>query len=137
VETRIAIRRIAAALAAAAVSAGAQAAEVKLKAAAFLPVKSIYVQQFLRFTDEVNKQCAGKVGISVVGPEAVASLEQWNALQAGRRHALWPAVTMPVRCRRATSSAWRATGRRQRLQRRWAMINQAAKAERLPDAADG
>lgn len=82
-ENRIAVRRIAAALAAGTLMAGVNAAEIKLKAAAFLPVKSIYVQQFLRFTDEVNKQCAGKVGITVVGPEAVASLEQWNALKSG------------------------------------------------------
>ena len=75
--------RVAPAVAALAFSAAAQGAEVKLKAASFLPVKSIYVQQFLRFTDEVNRQCAGKVNISVVGPEAVASLEQWNALKGG------------------------------------------------------
>ncbi|HUG77584.1 MAG TPA: TRAP transporter substrate-binding protein DctP [Burkholderiales bacterium] len=59
------------------------AAETSLKAAAFLPVKSIYVQQFGRFTAEVNKQCAGKVSISTVGPEAIKSLEQWNALKNG------------------------------------------------------
>lgn len=59
------------------------AAEVKLKAAAFLPVKAIYVQQFARFTDEVNKRCAGSVSISTVGPEAIKSLEQWNALKNG------------------------------------------------------
>ncbi|MGH8668655.1 MAG: hypothetical protein ACREUH_05425, partial [Burkholderiales bacterium] len=59
------------------------AAEVKLKAAAFLPVKSVYVQQFARFTDEVNKRCAGSVSISTVGPEAIKSLEQWNALKNG------------------------------------------------------
>jgi TRAP-type C4-dicarboxylate transport system substrate-binding protein len=59
------------------------AAEVKLKAAAFLPVKAIYVQQFIRFTDEVNKRCKGSVSISTVGPEAIKSLEQWNALKNG------------------------------------------------------
>jgi TRAP-type C4-dicarboxylate transport system substrate-binding protein len=59
------------------------AAEVKLKAAAFLPVKAIYVQQFTRFTDEVNKRCKGGVSISTVGPEAIKSLEQWNALKNG------------------------------------------------------
>src|SRR5919108_3086874 len=58
-------------------------AEVKLKAAAFLPVKSVFVQQFGRYVEEVNKQCAGKVAISVVGPEAIKSLEQWNALKTG------------------------------------------------------
>jgi TRAP-type C4-dicarboxylate transport system substrate-binding protein len=72
-----------AALAVCALAAPALAAEVQLKAAAFLPVKSIYSQQFLRFTSEVNKMCAGKVNVSVVGPEAIKSLEQWNALKNG------------------------------------------------------
>ncbi|MDH5220832.1 MAG: TRAP transporter substrate-binding protein DctP [Betaproteobacteria bacterium] len=61
----------------------ALAQEAKLKAAAFLPVKSVYVQQFGRFVEQVNRQCAGKVSISVVGPEAIKSLEQWNALKNG------------------------------------------------------
>ncbi|MCG6875801.1 MAG: ABC transporter substrate-binding protein [Betaproteobacteria bacterium] len=72
-----------AAIVAAAFATPAGAAEVKLKAAAFLPVRSIVTRQFVRFVDEVNKQCAGKVNISVVGPEAVPSLEQWNALKNG------------------------------------------------------
>ncbi|MBI1943399.1 MAG: TRAP transporter substrate-binding protein DctP [Betaproteobacteria bacterium] len=74
---------IAAALAAAGTWSAAGAAEVKLKAAAFLPVKSVYVVQFGRWVTEVNRQCAGKVGVSVVGPEAIKSLEQWNALKSG------------------------------------------------------
>jgi TRAP-type C4-dicarboxylate transport system substrate-binding protein len=61
----------------------ASAAEVKLKAASFLPVRSIVTKQFVRFVEETNKQCAGKVDISIVGPEAVPSLEQWNALKNG------------------------------------------------------
>lgn len=69
------------ALAAASLPAAAQMAN--LKAAAFLPVKSVFVQQFGRYVDEVNKQCAGKVAISTVGPEAIKSLEQWNALKNG------------------------------------------------------
>ena len=73
----------AAALAAALLPAVARADEAKLKAAAFLPLRSIVVQQFMRFVDETNKQCAGKVNITVVGPEAVPSLEQWNALKNG------------------------------------------------------
>jgi len=77
--TRSAVALCACALAA----AGASAAEVKLKAAAFLPVKSVYVQQFGRFVEQVNSQCAGKVNVSVVGPEAIKSLEQWNALKSG------------------------------------------------------
>ncbi len=71
------------ALAAAALPPVAGAAEVALKSAAFLPVKSVFVVQYGRWVDEVNKQCAGKVKISVVGPEAIKSLEQWNALKNG------------------------------------------------------
>lgn len=69
------------ALAALAPSAGAD--EAKLKAAAFLPVKSVYVQQFMRLVDHVNQSCKGKVSVAVVGPEAIKSLEQWNALKSG------------------------------------------------------
>ena len=68
---------------AAALPLAAAAAEVKLKAASFLPVRSIVAKQFVRFVEETNQQCAGKVNISVVGPEAVPSLEQWNALKNG------------------------------------------------------
>lgn len=67
----------------AAQSVSVSAAEVKLKAAAFLPVKSVYVQQFMHVVDQVNKQCSGRVNVSVVGPEAIKSLEQWNALKTG------------------------------------------------------
>jgi len=74
---------IAAAVAGSAATLPAAAAEVKLKAAAFLPVRSIVSRQFVRFVDEANKQCAGKVNISIVGPEAIPSLEQWNALKNG------------------------------------------------------
>lgn len=73
----------ASALAAAALSPAAVAAEVRLKAASFLPVRSIVARQFVRFVEETNKRCAGKVNISVVGPEAVPSLEQWNAVKNG------------------------------------------------------
>jgi TRAP-type transport system periplasmic protein len=68
---------------AAALPLAAAAAEVKLKAASFLPVRSIVAKQFVRFVEETNKSCDGKVNISVVGPEAVPSLEQWNALKNG------------------------------------------------------
>ena len=76
-------RMLVAACAAALVPLAAQGAEVKLKAASFLPVRSIVAKQFVRFVEETNKQCAGQVNISVVGPEAVPSLEQWNALKNG------------------------------------------------------
>jgi TRAP-type C4-dicarboxylate transport system substrate-binding protein len=77
---------VAAAVSSGAVTVGARpaaAAEVKLKAAAFLPVRSIVSRQFVRFVEAINKQCAGKVNISIVGPEAIPSLEQWNALKNG------------------------------------------------------
>jgi len=74
---------VSAALSSGVAVAPAAAAEVKLKAAAFLPVRSIVSRQFVRFVEATNKQCAGKVNISIVGPEAIPSLEQWNALKNG------------------------------------------------------
>lgn len=79
----IAVAAAAFAVASSLAASAASAAETKLKAAAFLPVKSVYVQQFMRFVDETNKRCSGKVKISVVGPEAIKSLEQWHALKNG------------------------------------------------------
>jgi len=83
VKPRIAPTRIAATLAAAALVTAGHAAEVRLKAASFLPPASVVAKQFHRYVEEANKMCAGKVAISVVGPEAVPSLEQWNALKNG------------------------------------------------------
>jgi len=77
------IRTLVAACVAASAPLAAHAAEVKLKAASFLPVRSIVAKQFVRFVEETNKGCDGKVEISVVGPEAVPSLEQWNAVKNG------------------------------------------------------
>lgn len=65
-------------------SAGAaNAAEIKLKAASFLPTRIIFAKFFGDWVTQVNKQCAGKVKISVVGPAAIKSLEQWNAVKSG------------------------------------------------------
>ena len=61
----------------------AQAAEVKLKAASFLPTRIIFAKFFGDWVSQVNKACAGKVKISVVGPAAIKSLEQWNAVKSG------------------------------------------------------
>jgi TRAP-type C4-dicarboxylate transport system substrate-binding protein len=83
VHTRVGLTLCVSVLAGATLASAVSAAEVSLKAAAFLPVKSVYVVQFTRWMDEVNKQCAGKVRLSVVGPEAIKSLEQWNALKNG------------------------------------------------------
>lgn len=61
----------------------ASAAEVQLKAASFLPARLIFAKFFYDWVDSVNKTCAGEVEISVVGPEAINSLEQWNAVKTG------------------------------------------------------
>lgn len=66
-----------------AVSTPSFGAEVKLKAASFLPRRIVFARHFYTWTREVNKQCKGKVSISVVGPAAIKSLEQWNALKNG------------------------------------------------------
>ncbi|MEZ5650228.1 MAG: TRAP transporter substrate-binding protein DctP [Burkholderiaceae bacterium] len=77
------------ALAATMVAAGflsaplAQAEQVTLKAASFIPERVIIAKYFYEWVREVNKQCAGKVNITVVGPEAVPTLQQWNALKDG------------------------------------------------------
>lgn len=63
--------------------AGAHAAEVTLKAAAFLPKSVIISMPFYEWVDEVNKRCAGTVKLNVIGPAAVKALEQWNALKSG------------------------------------------------------
>lgn len=61
----------------------AAAEQVTLKAASFLPERVVVAKYFFEWVREVNKQCAGKVNITVVGPEAVPSLQQWNALKDG------------------------------------------------------
>ena len=64
-------------------AASAQAAEVKLKAASFLPTRTIYAKYFGDWVADVNKTCAGKVKISILGPAAIKSLEQGNAVKTG------------------------------------------------------
>ena len=75
---------IAAALALAlAVPTAAAAQEVTLRAASFLPLSANYGQIFKRWVDEVNKRGKGTLQITVVGPEAVPTFEQWNAVKSG------------------------------------------------------
>lgn len=74
---------LAVAAAATVLTATAQSAEVKLKAASFLPTRIIFAKFFGDWVDSVNKVCAGKVKISIVGPSAIKSLEQWNAVKNG------------------------------------------------------
>jgi len=61
----------------------AQAAEVTLRAAMFLPPKASFGWPFAKWVDHVNKACEGKVRINTVGPEAVGAFEQPNALRTG------------------------------------------------------
>jgi len=61
----------------------AQPAEAKLRAAVFLPPKASFGWPFARWVDSVNKECAGKVNITVVGPESIGAFEQPNALRTG------------------------------------------------------
>jgi TRAP-type transport system periplasmic protein len=65
------------------ISGAAQSHEVKLKAASFLPTRIIYAKYFGDWVKEVNKTCAGEVKISIIGPAAIKSLEQWNAVKTG------------------------------------------------------
>jgi TRAP-type transport system periplasmic protein len=68
---------------AASLSTASQAQEAKLKAASFLPTRIIFAKFFGDWVESVNKVCAGKVNISIVGPSAIKSLEQWNAVKNG------------------------------------------------------
>jgi len=121
VKTRIFVAACAAALA----PLAAQGAEVKLKAASFLPVRSIVAKQFVRFVEETNKGCDGKVEISVVGPEAVPSLEQWNAVKNGvvDMHYGPPNYWRGVVPAGDVISVARVESAEQRANGAWAMIN--------------
>ena len=59
------------------------ATEVKLKAASFLPARSVYAKYFYNWVEHLNRECEGNVAITVVGPEAIKSLEQWRTLKDG------------------------------------------------------
>jgi TRAP-type C4-dicarboxylate transport system substrate-binding protein len=72
-----------AALVAMALSAPAGAQEVTLKAAVFVPPTSVYGAIFKRWADEVNRRGKGTLQINSVGPEAVPTFEQWNAVKSG------------------------------------------------------
>ena len=64
-------------------AAQSNAEEAKLKAAAFLPEQVVLAKYFYRWARETNARCDGKLEISVVGPAAIPSLEQWSALKTG------------------------------------------------------
>lgn len=80
---RLTLMAASAVAAAAALPAAPEAAEAKLKAASFLPARAVFAKYFYEWVKETNRQCAGKVRISVVGPAAIKSLEQWNSLKNG------------------------------------------------------
>ena len=61
----------------------AAAQGVTLKAASFLPRQVTFAKYFYQWADEVNKKCQGKIKINVVGPAAIPSLKQWQALKSG------------------------------------------------------
>ena len=62
-------------------AAGAQ--EVRLRGASFLPPNASFGVVFKRWADEVNARGKGIVQIDVVGPEAVPTSEQPNAVKTG------------------------------------------------------
>lgn len=64
-----------------AVPAGAQ--EVKLKAASFLPLTQSFGVHFKRWVDAVNQRGKGVLQIDAVGPEAIPTPEQPNAVKSG------------------------------------------------------
>jgi len=78
------LRHAAAALAlAAGFASPALAQEAKLRAASFLPVTVNYGLIFKRWVDAVNEKGKGIVQITIVGPEAIPTFEQWNAVKTG------------------------------------------------------
>jgi TRAP-type C4-dicarboxylate transport system substrate-binding protein len=64
-------------------AAPAAAQEVKLRAATFVPANTAFGAPFKRWADEVNKRGKGLVQIDVLGPEAVPTAEQPNAVKTG------------------------------------------------------
>ena len=80
--------RIASLLVVAGISLGvvsmARAAEVRLTAASFQPQNVVFARHFYQWVRETNARCADEVAIKVVGPDEIASHEQWYALQTGQ-----------------------------------------------------
>lgn len=74
---------VAAATLALAAALPAQAQEVTFRAASFVPVGQSFAKHFQRWFEEVNKRGKGIVQITAVGPEAIPTPEQPNALKSG------------------------------------------------------
>ncbi|AYR21101.1 TRAP transporter substrate-binding protein DctP [Alcaligenes faecalis] len=64
--------------------AGAQAAEVTLKAVSVFTMDTFFTKRFKQFVDKVNAEGKGLVQINVIGgPEAIPPFEVGNALRSG------------------------------------------------------
>jgi len=59
------------------------AAEVTLRAASFIPLDATFGKPFQMFIDRVNETGKGLIQIRATGPEAIAGMEQPNALRSG------------------------------------------------------
>ena len=62
----------------------ARAAEVRLTAASFQPQNVVFAKHFYQWVGETNARCGDEVAINVIGPDEIASHEQWYALQIGQ-----------------------------------------------------
>jgi len=74
---------LALAVAAGFAAAPSHAQEVRLRAASFLPVTVNYGAIGKRWVDAVNEKGKGILQITIVGPEAIPTLDQWNAVKTG------------------------------------------------------
>ncbi len=88
----LAVLAAAAAIVTAAVSA-AGAQEVRFKATSFLPTNQSFGLYFKRWTDAVNERGKGLVQIDTLGPEAIPTLEQTNAIKNGVTQMAFHAAT--------------------------------------------
>ena len=61
----------------------ASAQEVRLRGANFLPSNQSFGIPFKRWADETNRRGKGVLQIDVVGPEAIPTPEQPNAVKTG------------------------------------------------------
>ncbi len=59
------------------------AQEVALRASVFVPSNTVFGEPCARFVEHVNQTYKGTVQIRLVGPDAVPSLEQGNAVRSG------------------------------------------------------
>lgn len=76
-------RMLLAAVAAIAMTVPAAAQEVRIKAASFLPLTLSFGVHFKKWVDEVNARGKGVLQIDAVGPEAIPTPEQPNAVKNG------------------------------------------------------